>query len=125
MKRDMDLIRAILLEIEASDSDDYIRQIQIDGYSGEVINFHIHLMINAGLIDGESNYYATSTSFFHSCIIKNITWDGYDFLDACRDEGIWNDAKVKIKSEVSSVSFDVLKTVLATLGSKAVFAGLG
>jgi len=44
-----------------------------------------------------------------------MTWAGHDFLDACRDEGMWQKAKSIIGEQMKSAPFDVLKTVLVNL----------
>jgi len=51
MKRDMELVRKILLETEArswSQSDD---PVEVKGYSAEQIAYHIKIMFDAGLIE--------------------------------------------------------------------------
>lgn len=119
MKRDMDLIRRILLYVEENGTYDGIHspQITVDGYSSEQIGYHVHLMTVGGLLDitddtttlGDPTYYY---------LIGGMTWDGHDFLDSIRDDGVWNHTREAIKS-MASVPFDVIKGVaVAYMSSK-------
>ena len=51
MKRDMDLIREILLECEEQDGTDRMIQVKIEGHSDEEINYHMVLLKDAGFIE--------------------------------------------------------------------------
>ena len=50
MRRDMELVRKILLQVEESD-DILTPPIQINGYDDKVVNDHIVLMHEAGLLE--------------------------------------------------------------------------
>ena len=52
-----------------------------------------------------------------SAMITSVTWDGHDFLDATKDNTVWEKAKKKILSPGLSFSFDLLKDLLV-LGAK-------
>lgn len=119
MKRDMDLVRKILFEIEAHPPTYGPLNINIDGYSKEQIDYNLTLMADAGLIIGinagsESGYgnYSTIT------IPMRMTWEGHEFLDASRDEGVWVKAKEKLKSLGGEVPLEVVKTVLIEIMKK-------
>jgi len=54
MKRDMDLARQILFEIEKLPHGyDVIFQPEIEGHSFEAVSYHIMLLTQAGYIEGE------------------------------------------------------------------------
>ena len=38
----------------------------------------------------------------------SISWSGHEFLDAARDENVWNKTTKTIGEQVKSVSFDML-----------------
>jgi len=44
-----------------------------------------------------------------------MTWAGHDFLDASRDEGLWQEAMGIIGEQVKSAPFDVIKTILVKM----------
>jgi hypothetical protein len=102
MKRDMELIRYILLQKEAEQ--------EIVG-EHKVVVYHIGLLNEAGFVDAVTRNGVDGV--ISDAWIKSITWAGHDFLDAMRDDTIWKMAKDKfIKPGVSwtvSILFEFLK----------------
>lgn len=115
MKRDIDLIRKILLEVEKKDSPTGWATIHFDGYSSEEVSYHVRLLAEAGYLEAIN---LTSKSRFDWHPV-NLTWSGHEFLDAARDSTLWNKAKKHLVSKVPSVSFDVLKTLLVSYAKEA------
>jgi hypothetical protein len=114
MKRDMDLIRNILLTCESHDSGYAPKELKIDSYTEEQIGFHVHLMGQAGLL--ETIDITTLSSRSPSAVPSRITWEGYEFLEACKNEGNWQ--KVRSAAQASggfvlSAAKDVLVRLLA------------
>ena len=120
MKRDMDLVRKILFEMERRGS--YRKQfdpICIEGYSDEEVSYHIMLLCDAGLMEGSN---VTSSSGFR-WIAKSLTWDGHEFLDAAREDTRWNQAMKMVKEKAGSVTLEVFKEVLVSLMKGALGIG--
>lgn len=92
MKRDMDLIRNILRFIDASEDDDEISGIEIDGYSHQEIAWHVMLLKEAGIIRAKIVCDADS-AIPDEYGIYAITRDGYAFLDAFSNGARWKKAK--------------------------------
>ena len=109
MKRDMDLVRKILLACEAEPSGWAPSPLVVEGYTEAQIGFHVMLMAEAGLIQGKN--ITSSKSQGPQWLPGPMTWAGYEFLDASRDEGTWGKAKAAV-SKVGGFSFDVLKAIL-------------
>lgn len=118
MKRDMDLARRILLEVERT-----LYQgkpgfsLTIADTSKEELDYHIMLLQEAGLIE------ATGTTYLSRNVkwrIKRLTWQGHEFLDAARNENRWNQAKKTISERGGTLTFDVLKAVSTQLTRQAV-----
>ena len=81
MKRDLNLVREILLwASEQKDAKIYQNPV-IEGYTEEQIFYHIHIMAQAGLVfameSEEMNGNPTVT-------LVSVTWAGQDFLDAAK-----------------------------------------
>ncbi|MCE8539368.1 DUF2513 domain-containing protein [Ruegeria pomeroyi] len=119
MKRDLGLVRKILFEAEKSeerffeigswewaDHDMRYRELKSD-LSGDVL-FHLDLMEQGGLIR-KSACEHTDFQFWE------ITWAGYEFLDAVRDEGFWNRLQTEAKARGVALTVD---------GALAAFRGL-
>ena len=115
MKRDMDLIRAILLEVEGHSLSDRYKPIEVPGHSQEEVSYHIKLLCVAGLVEAMD----CSTAADFNWVATSLTWDGHVFLDAARNETRWNNAKQLIKKRGVEVTIDTLKVVLAALARKA------
>lgn len=114
MKRDLDLLRQMLLRIESLDSSKH--KITVDSFSDlnsdwNTIVLHIELLIDAGFIEASD----VSTCSADDYIIRRITFTGYDYLDSIRNDSIWNEVKQKISSVGGSVSLEVVKELGVTL----------
>jgi len=111
MKRDMDLARKILLDIEKSEEPAKWRFIRFEGHSNDEVAFHMRLLAQAGLIEAK-NFSSQSRIDWRA---GQLTWDGHEFLDAARDESRWNRAKEAATRKTGTLSFEVLKQVLVKL----------
>lgn len=106
MKRDLDLIRSILLSIEANAHGFAADRPVIDGYTEEQIGYHVYLMGQAGLITVVDA--TTLSDQSPSAIPLSITWAGHEFLDSVKDEALWKKAKSMVLKPAAGVAFDVL-----------------
>jgi hypothetical protein len=117
MKRDMDLVRKILLELEKHEHGCAPQPLAIKGHSEEEIGFHLYLMGQAELLRVADP--ATREDRSPCAVALNITWAGYEFLGAAREPSTWEKAKSKIVSAGVGVTFQVLQAVLVALGKQA------
>jgi Hypothetical protein (DUF2513) len=97
MKRDMDLIRKIMLVIEEHPSAYAPDKIVVDGYSEEQVGFHIYQLLQSGLIEGIET--TNSGSSGPEAIATCLTPAGYDFIDAIRSDTVWSKVKSYIKEK--------------------------
>lgn len=112
MKRDMDLIRKILLAIEESPTGYAPSPLVIPPYSEQEIGFNALLAIEHGLVTGED---VTGLGGTPEGIPFRLTAAGFDFLDAARDDTRWNTAKATVAEKAGSVSLGVLTEILKRL----------
>lgn len=115
MKRDMDLVRRILLELEDRSDEQQSDPMSFGGYPTEDIHYHVKIMYQAGLVEVIGG--ATDLC---SWVPLGLTWAGHDFLDAAREQTRWERAKELVKDKAGTVSFDVFKQLLISLSLKAV-----
>ncbi len=113
MKRDMDLARSILIEVEAATEPWGMLEINVDGYEAENISYHIKLLYQAGLIEAEDTSTLGVGGFEWSA--SSLTWDGHEFLEAARDDNRWDKAKDVILKKGAGMPFDVLMQVLVKM----------
>jgi Hypothetical protein (DUF2513) len=114
MKLDMDLVRSILLSAEEYKNGYVNRNPQCETLSRETIGYHVYLMGQAGLLEVMNDSSMNSPS--PSAIIRNITWEGHQFLANARNDTIWD----KAKAQLGSASIEVWRSVLIELAKKAV-----
>jgi hypothetical protein len=119
MKRDMDLVREILLEMETWNVDQRDREIVIKGHTPEEITYHLGLMHQAGLIKAAD----ASSRDGEAWLPVDILWDGHEFLEASRNETIWAKAKQKALTTTGTLTLEALKVALSLLIKQAVMAG--
>jgi len=96
MKRNMDVIRAILLRFETVDRPRVSRRdLTLDGYTTEQVDLHLDLMKEAGLIDHQIVRPNSGSGYSSVGIDMGLrpTMLGYDFLDSIRDPEIWRRTK--------------------------------
>ena len=112
MKRDMDLVRKILFSMEEMETGYVQNGLEIAGYASEQIGYHVCIMTEARLLVGlDVTTYGSSSP---KAIPSRLTWEGHDFLDACRDDSRWNTAK-GVLNNMGGASVDVIKMVLIKL----------
>jgi hypothetical protein len=94
MKRDMDLVRSLLLFLEARDDPSGIEagDIRIGEATKAQVQYHLNLMFQAGLINGEP-VRSTSSERLIYVIPFDLTWTGHEFLESVRDPEIWRQAR--------------------------------
>jgi hypothetical protein len=95
LKRDMDLIRGLLLKLEQQnlDGNEYdlnVAELGIARHSNEEVAYHVELLIDAGFLDAERTQ---SGSF----VARKLTFAGCDFIDSVRDPKIWRMTKAVAK----------------------------
>lgn len=106
MKRDIDLIRKILLVLESQEHGFFREPLVVDGYTEEQIGYHVHLLGEAGLLKVRDHTHLQSMS--PEAFPISITWAGHEFIDAAKDESIWEKAKTKVLKPIGGVALDVL-----------------
>lgn len=117
MKRDMSLVRHLVLAIEASPSGFAPRDLAVDGYTHEEIGYHLHIMLEAGLIRGAD--VTTQGAKSPEAIATSLTWAGHEFADAARSEELWAKAMELTKEKAGSVTIELIMKLLASLASSA------
>lgn len=109
MKRDMDLIRLILLRIEEQYRSTVIYDLSVDGYDKETTAYHCKLLHEAGLISGYNDQYGDNQLLHFG--VSGLTWAGHDYLDKIRDDTIWRKTKDAIANKGLPIILETVKTV--------------
>ena len=118
MKRDMDLVRLILLEIEDKYRSTAIYDLAIDGYDTEMVAYHCKILYEAGLISDYKAQYADNEIYVFG--VGSLTWDGNDFLEKIRDDSQSKKVKETITKKGLPLVVDTIKSVANALISATV-----
>jgi DNA-binding transcriptional ArsR family regulator len=119
MKRDMDLIRSILLEIEKNPQPMMWVDLLITGHTHDEISYHVMLLYEAGLIDAND----VSSADGMDWKAKRLTYQGHEFLDSAREETLWNKAKETVKRTTGTLTIEAMKIALSSLIRAALTGG--
>lgn len=109
MKRNLDLLRDILLTVENHEPERLgaLQNISPKDFSGsEAQNYyHINMLVDAGFIKPAGKPLLAGTYVVHG-----MTMQGHDFLDAIREQSVWNHTKKRI-GEIGGWTLDIVLAV--------------
>jgi hypothetical protein len=108
MKRDMDLVREVLLKVEELPFDGRFYDVKIEGRSDDEITYHVMLLHEAGFIEAID----LSTLGGLCWKPKRLTYNGHEFLDAARSDTVWQKAKAVTLKSTGTLTLDGLKIAL-------------
>jgi hypothetical protein len=103
MKRDWDVIREVLLEIEA-DTDG---NVTYGESTGPIKTGHAFLLYKAGYIDGID----VTTQEGPAMISPELTWAGHELLDTIRSKPVWEKIKSTAKDKGIELTFDAVVAI--------------
>ena len=109
MKRDMDLVRLILLKIEERYRSAALINLSIDGYDIETVAYHCKILYEAGLVSSFNASHADNELYAFS--VGSLTWDGNDYLDKIRDNSLWSKTKDTIAKKGLPLILETIKAV--------------
>jgi hypothetical protein len=109
MRRDMSLIRELMLKLEDMPTDSFqVWSIQyddellaVDGRSMGEIAYHLKLILEAGFMEPHDGQGMTSFTY------SGLTWAGHDFVDSVRDPEVWRQVKERAQ-QAGSFTVDLL-----------------
>jgi len=124
MKRDMDFCRKILQCIEAKCWDvGSIHTLDIEDFEGALaeddknaLNYHVKLLIDAGFIEPSPSRSGRGGAAF----VKGLTWEGHEFVEKSRDQGLWEKAKRLAREKTGGLAIEILSPLLTALAKNAV-----
>jgi len=118
MKRDMDLVREILLDLnrrEEYESLPSADSYQLREYSQAAVAYHLQIMREAGLV-AFPDLHPGSVGRARRA---TLTWDGHEFVDQIRDPSKWSRVKAIVEERTGSVTYHGLNVMLRRLTQMA------
>lgn len=123
MRRDMDLVRSILMQAEAADGPLDMGDMDPCGHTEEEVAYHIELMAQRGLVSATvRRAYGGAVML---CRVDALTWDGQDMLDAVRSERVWARARRAIADSVGTATFEVVRGVCTAIAQRMALDAAG
>jgi hypothetical protein len=121
MKRDMDLIREILLKVEELPYDGGFHDVSIEGHTDDEISYHVLLLKEAGFIE------AADLSTLGGVCWKpmRLTYSGHEFLDAARSDTVWEKAKTAVVQSTGVLTLEGLKAMLPIVVKRLIMGHFG
>jgi hypothetical protein len=108
MKRDIDLSREILFEMEKQDGSERSIKVVVEGHTEEEINYHLRLLKDAGFIEAS----VLGTRFGAIVTPTRLTWSGHEFIEAARSSKVWDGAKAFVLKTTGTLTLEGLKLAI-------------
>jgi hypothetical protein len=110
MKRDWDVIREVLIEVEDLSDDRRDQFTYCEGKGDAAKVAHALLLWKAGFLEGLDIGGLDGAAL----LSPELTWQGHDLLDTLRSKAVWERIKTTAKEKGIELTFDSVK-VLAKL----------
>ena len=119
MKRDINLLRSILLQVEheGNPEEPLIHSIAIEGYDQPLVNEHVKLLIESGYLEGELKYSTNNRILLAA--VRGLTPKAYDLLDNIRNDGLWRRILEKVASTTGTASLPIIENFAYQVVSSA------
>lgn len=108
MKRNDDLLRDMLLRLEAlpAGTTTLSGEFKFETHDRVTVGEHALLLLDAGLVVGRD----ISTKAGPAAVIVRLTNHGHDFLRVIREDTVWRRTK-RVLAPVGGASLDIIKSV--------------
>jgi hypothetical protein len=112
MKRDLDLVRQLLAQIEALPAGPPV-QYRTSEIEDPGLLAHFELVLAAGLVNGKI---ARSQGARGDVIsISGLTWEGHEWLEMVRSQAVWNEVKTTLLERGGAMTYELTKLVARQL----------
>lgn len=119
MRRDWDVIRAIMLKLEDAESvTTMLDPGAVEDYPRDLVCYNMILLKEAELAEGSVLRGMGDDS---DCVLLRLTFVGHELLDQIRPKPMWEKIKSHIKEHGMELSLEAVRTAAALV----VRAGLG
>jgi hypothetical protein len=110
MKRDLELIRKLLIFFDEKEDPQMVEVPPIPEYDEPTIKYHLVLLYEAGYLSCESVRSGTSKDRVIYVVPFELTWNGHEFLEKIRNPFVWSEVISDIKKHgFVSASVDFIK----------------
>ena len=118
MKRNMDLIREILLFIEEKHEYGPVYGFIIPDHSINEIAYHCKLLYEHGFIDSYEDLPGDEEA--QDIAVGGLTWEGADYLEQIRDNTLWGKTKRTMKEKGIPLTVEFVKETINAIVATAI-----
>jgi hypothetical protein len=112
MKRDLDLIRDILLDVENWNIPQPLTlgSLEYEGKTKQEIGYQLELLEDAGYIDVRIIKDHVGIGYLDAFIVR-MKMAGHEYLDSVRNPEVWNKTKTTLEKVGGGAALDVVKDI--------------
>jgi hypothetical protein len=126
LKRDMDLVRELLLKLESlpMEPGDALTlmpespAVAIEGHSTAEIGYHLSLILEAGFVEDVGSHPMMGITF------TRLSWRGHEFLDTIRSPQVWRETKSGL-AKIGGASVELAWEIAKAYGKHLAIEKLG
>lgn len=111
MRRDLDLLRTILLRCEGVAPGTNLLDLGLSDIPFAEQAHHVELLVDAGLLRAQITYMESSPVPVY-VLIERLTWSGHEFLDLARHDAQWERVRAHVSAGTGATSFEVVSQLL-------------
>ena len=112
MKRDLDLVRQLMLQIEALPAAPPV-QYRMSEIEDPVLLAHLEMLIEAGLVNGRISRSQGARGDVIS--VSGLTWQGHEWIEMVRSQSLWNEVKSAVLDGGGVLTFELTKEVASKI----------
>ncbi len=109
MGHNMNLLRAILMEVERRSPQDAGQPLVIAGYDDHAVRYHVQLAFEYSLIHVDKIQSGSRIEFR----VLGLTAEGRRFVDLARDDAVWDRATRRAETCALWIPFSEFQAILA------------
>ena len=116
MKRDWDIIRELLSQIEDETLPAFVNELHRDVQFGKGdpvfesdVARHLKLLADAGFVKGVQFANTSPKKVCYVRVEPDLTMEGYDLLEVLRSKSIWASVKEQIKTTGAGLTVEAIK----------------
>jgi len=112
MKRDLDLVRQLLLQIEGMPAGPPA-QYRASEIEDPVLLAHFELVLASGLVNGKISRSQSSRGDVIS--ISGLTWEGHEWIEMVRSQSVWNETKSLLLGTGGALTYELTRAAASRI----------
>lgn len=116
MKRNWDLIRTILLQVEKLEPNALLTLDNFPIDQHNEVSYHLEILEEARLLQGK--IHKTPGGSPHGFHLIRLTWQGHDFLESIRADTVWQEIQSLHNSKEIGMNVETIMAMSQTITNK-------